>query len=81
LSDFSKTFELESNASGVDIGRILLQGRHLIVYFNLRLYGVSLNYLTYDKKLYALVRALKTWEHYLVSKEFSFIVIISHLNI
>ena len=25
-----------------------------------------------EKELYALVRALKTWEHYLVSKEFVF---------
>ena len=32
------------------------------------LYLVSIT--TYDKELYALVRALKTWEHYLVSKEF-----------
>jgi hypothetical protein len=28
-----------------------------------------LNYPTYDKKLYALVRALETWQHYLWPKE------------
>jgi len=27
-------------------------------------------YPTYDKELYALIRALQTWEHYLVSNEF-----------
>jgi hypothetical protein len=30
----------------------------------------SLNYSTYDKELYALVRVLETWQHYLWPKEF-----------
>jgi hypothetical protein len=30
----------------------------------------ALNYPTYDKELYALVRALETWQHYLWPKEF-----------
>ena len=29
-----------------------------------------MNYLTYDKELYALVKALETWQHYLWPKEF-----------
>ena len=29
-----------------------------------------MNYPTYDKELYALVRALETWQHYLWPKEF-----------
>ena len=32
--------------------------------------GAVLNYSTYDKELYALVRALQTWQHYLLPKEF-----------
>ncbi|KAL6329719.1 hypothetical protein AAG906_035367 [Vitis piasezkii] len=32
--------------------------------------GETLNYPTYDKELYALVRALETWQHYLWTKEF-----------
>jgi len=32
--------------------------------------GATLNYPIYDKDLYALVRSLQTWEHYVVSKEF-----------
>ena len=29
-----------------------------------------LNYPTYDKELYAIIRALKTWQYYLLPKEF-----------
>ena len=32
--------------------------------------GQPLKYPTYDKELYALVRALETWQHYLWHKEF-----------
>nr|KYP65575.1 Transposon Ty3-I Gag-Pol polyprotein [Cajanus cajan] len=70
LPDFSKPFELECDASGLGIRTVLLQGGHPISYFSEKLHGAALNYPTYDKELYALVRALQTWEHYLVTKEF-----------
>jgi hypothetical protein len=40
------------------------------MYFSENLSGTTLNYPTYDKELYMLVRALKTWQHYLWPKEF-----------
>jgi hypothetical protein len=70
LSDFNKTFELECDASGIGLGGVLLQDGKLVVYFSEKLSGPVLNYSTYDKELYALVRILETWQYYLWPKEF-----------
>jgi hypothetical protein len=70
LSDFEKTFELECDARRICIGGVLIQGGKHVAFFSEKLHGPSLNYSTYDKELYALVRVLQTWQHYLWSKEF-----------
>jgi hypothetical protein len=58
--DFDKTFELECDASQIGIGGVLLKEGKPVTYFSEKLSGSSLNYSTYDKKLYALVHVLET---------------------
>jgi hypothetical protein len=47
--------------AALGIGGVLIQGGKPIAFFSEKLHGPTLNYSTYDKELYALVRVLQTW--------------------
>lgn len=55
LLDFSKTFELECDVSGIDINATLVHDGHPITYLSEKFYEPTLNYLIYDKEFYAIV--------------------------
>ena len=71
LPDFTKLFDVATDASGIGICAVLSQEAHPVSYFSERLSDAKARYSNYDRELYAVVQALKFWRHYLLHQEFT----------
>jgi hypothetical protein len=70
LPDFSKPFCLETDASKLGIGAVLMQDGHPIAYLSKALGPKSQGLSTYDKEYLAILTVVDHWRHYLQLKEF-----------
>ena len=69
LSNLQQSFKIETYANGYTMGVVLMQYHKPICYHSETFNQAVVNYPTYDKELYALVKCLKKWKHYLLGKE------------
>lgn len=70
LPDFSKTFTVETDASNLGIGAVLMQDNHPICFINRALGPRHQALSVYEKELLAVVHAVQTWHAYLAHRPF-----------
>jgi len=64
--DIEKPFDVFCDASGTELGCVLMQEGRVIAYACRQLRKHEANYTTHDLELAAVVHALKLWRHYLL---------------
>jgi hypothetical protein len=69
LPDFDKNFEIHSDASNFAIGRILVQEGRSVAFENKKLSETKRRWPTHEKEMWAVIHCLKTWGHYIGSKD------------
>jgi hypothetical protein len=70
LPNFSIPFCLETDASGMGVGAVLMQAGHPIAYLSKALEPKLQGLSTYEKEFLAILVAVDHWRHYLQLKEF-----------
>jgi hypothetical protein len=70
LPDFAKTFILETDASDLGVGAVLMQDGHPIGYLSKALRPKSRGLSTYEKEYMAILIAVPQWHPYLQQGEF-----------
>jgi transposase InsO family protein len=80
-------FIVETDASDYATGAVLIQKDqstgfpHPVAFTSKKLNPAESRYATYDKELYAIVRALETWRHHLLSSPFPVTIFTDHNNL
>jgi hypothetical protein len=69
LPDFDKDFKIHSDASDFAIGGILMQKGRSMAFESKKLNETEQRWPTHKKEMWAIIHCLKTWGHYIGSKD------------
>ena len=86
MPDHTKPFQIESDASKVATGAVLMQpdsngDRHPCAFLSKTLSPTERNYEIYDRELLGIIRALEEWRHYIQGSSHTTIVFSDHKNL
>jgi len=70
LPDFTKVFQLDTNASAVAIGAVLSQDDHPLAFFSRKMCNHMQQSFVYVRELFAITEAVKKWRQYLIGRHF-----------
>jgi hypothetical protein len=71
LPDFSKPFSIETDASDLGVGAVLMQEGHPLAFFSKALGPKTRGLSTYEKEYMAILLAVQQWRPYLQFQEFT----------
>lgn len=71
LPNFKEEFIIETNASGIGLGAVVMQQGHPIAYISKTLAPKHQGLSAYEKELLAVVYAVEKWRPYLIGKHFT----------
>ncbi len=69
LPDFDKDFEINSDASDFAIGGVIMQEGRLVAFQIRKLSETERKWPIHKKEMWAVIHCLKTWGHYIGSKD------------
>jgi RNase H-like domain found in reverse transcriptase/Integrase zinc binding domain/Reverse transcriptase (RNA-dependent DNA polymerase) len=86
MPDYSKPFQIKSDASKYASGAVLTQtdingDRHLVAFLSKTFTDMERRYEIYDRELLGIVRALKEWRHYIQGSGHTTLIHTNHQNL